>query len=552
MAFMSISRTQSRVLNSKTQISTPWCARGNMFQTPISSSYSQIQPFYSLQKRGMFSQTSSFSTERRHQLHHYDVVVIGSGLAAHKAAIYASKKRPRSKVLFVKDPFIGSGTDDLDLEALRDSILYLSGYEQRSFYGTFYTPQEDFQFTEVLERIRTVREREYEQRKMEVLRYGISVLNTPVEFLDSNTLLVSESPSDQSHLNSPFNYTNTSIQRSYKIKADKIILAAALTPRHDPFIPVDGKKIVDFNQFLKLKSLPRSIIVVGAGVEGLEVASSLACLRDIDVTVIDSRTEVLRFLDKEITDDLLFHLRSRRVKFRLGDRVEKLDLTKKHDKIVAELSSGMRVIGDLLIYAGGRKCNTNWLHLERVKGLQVDDMGRVINVNEYFQTEVPNIYAIGDTIGRPALAASAVHQANAVVDFIFGEKNSPHLFVPEQVPYGIYTVPAVSMVGQTEQTLRAKGIPYEYGLASFAEMARALMSGDERSGKLKILFHRDNGQVLGVHCIGQSAAELIHIGQVAVAKGAHVRLFADTCFNYPTFAEAYQVAALDGLNKIDI
>jgi NAD(P) transhydrogenase len=292
-----------------------------------------------------------------------------------------------------------------------------------------------------------------------------------------------------------------------------------------------------------MEGLPREIIVVGAGVVGLEYASFLAAL-GIEVTLIDQRPTLLDFVDREIIEALAYHLRQMGTTFRLGEKVTRVGIDPQRDRVFAELESGKKVQGDALIYAVGRQANGDRINLPAA-GLEPDPRGK-IKVNEHYQTDVPHIYAAGDIIGFPALASTSMEQGRLASCHMFGAA-SEH--ITDLFPYGIYTIPEISMVGQNEEQLTAAKVPYEVGIAKYAELAKSMMLGDE-TGMLKVLFDRNTLKLLGVHVIGQRATEIIHIGQAVLYYGGKVDYFRDTVFNYPTLAEAYKVAALDGLNKL--
>ena len=282
---------------------------------------------------------------------------------------------------------------------------------------------------------------------------------------------------------------------------------------------------------------------MGAGVIGLEYASMLTALH-IEVTIIEQRPTLLDFVDAEIINALCYHMRQQGATFRLGEKVVAVSRDEKKDTVEAALESGKKVHGDLLLYTVGRQANTDLLNLEAV-GIPVDTRGR-ISVNPHYQTSLLHIYAAGDVIGFPALAASSMEQGRIAGAHMFGVTAKS---TPELLPYGIYAIPEISMVGKTEQELTAAKIPYEVGVAKYAELAKAQMLGDE-TGLLKILFDPQSLKVLGVHALGDRAAEIIHIGQAVMAFGGTVEYFRVAVFIYPTLAEAYKVAALDGLNKL--
>lgn len=308
-------------------------------------------------------------------------------------------------------------------------------------------------------------------------------------------------------------------------------------------MPFDGTRVIDTDQFSGLKRIPRETIVVGGGVVGLEFASFLAALGG-KVTVVDQRPALLDFVDREIVEALMYHLRQIGVTFRLGERVNSVGLRSETDQVFAQLESGKQVHGDALVYAVGRQANGDELALEAA-GLKADARGKVA-VNEYFQTQVPHIYAAGDVIGFPALASTSMEQGRRASCHMFG---LPSMQLSNSFPYGIYTIPEISMVGKTEEQLTGGEVPYEVGVARYSELAKSMMLGDD-SGMLKLLFDRNTLKLLGVHGIGERATEIIHIGQAVMSLGGTVEYFRDAVFNYPTLAEAYKVAALDGLNKL--
>jgi NAD(P) transhydrogenase len=292
-----------------------------------------------------------------------------------------------------------------------------------------------------------------------------------------------------------------------------------------------------------LEEIPRDLIVVGAGIIGLEYASMFATL-GVKVTLLDQRPILLDFVDREIVESLCFQLRQLGTVFRLGEKVVSVGFDEERNRVFAKLASGKNVHGQGLLYTIGRQANGDLLNLEST-GLSAESRGK-LSVNEYFQTTVPHIYAAGDVIGFPALASTSMEQGRLASCHMFGK---PGKMPPNLIPYGIYTIPEISMVGQTEEQLTKENINYEVGLARYAELAKGQMLGDDQ-GLLKLVFDPDTLKLLGVHAIGDRAAEIIHIGQVVLTLGANIEYFRDAVFNYPTLAEAYKVAALDGLNKL--
>jgi NAD(P) transhydrogenase len=369
-----------------------------------------------------------------------------------------------------------------------------------------------------------VLQREIDVVKAQLKRNNVTTMNGMARFTDAHTIEIEATAGGSS-----------------TITADTILVACGTRPAENPLIVTDGVRVFNSDQLLHLPLIPRELIVVGGGVIGLEYAAMMTAL-GTKVILIDQRPTLLDFADREIIESLCHHLREEGVTFRLGEQVN--SVTRENDRVFAHLESGKTVKGDALLYAVGRQANSDLLRLEAA-GIVADNRGR-IEVNENFQTSVSHIYAAGDVIGFPALAATSMEQGRLAVVHSMGlpMKTSPHL-----LPFGIYTIPEISMVGRTEQDLTAAKVRYEVGISRFSELARAQMIGDER-GMLKILFDPDTLRLLGVHVMGESATEIIHIGQAVLAMGGTIDYFRDTVFNYPTLAEAYKVAALNGMNKV--
>jgi len=457
----------------------------------------------------------------------YDLVVIGSGPAGQKGAIAAAKIGKRVAIIdrarMLGGVCIHTGT--IPSKTLREAILYLSGLRQRAFYGKSYTVKEGITVTDLSTRVGLVMGREVEVVRAQLKRNGITVIEGAARFTDPHTVEV-ETP-----------------QGCTAVAGEYILVAPGTRPAKTPDIPFDGRRIVDSDGLLGIEALPRNVIVVGAGVVGIEYACMLLAL-NVEVTIIDGRREILEFADEEIVDALCYRMRAQNATFRLGERVESVTVDDR-DRIVARLESGKRVIGDGLLYTVGRQGNTEELNLSAVDGLCADERGR-LRVNERYQTCVPHIYAAGDVIGFPSLASAAMEQGRLASCYMFGMSTAAR---PELFPYGIYTIPEISMVGRTERQLTESRVTYEVGVARFDELAKGQMMGEEM-GLLKLLFDPDDHRLLGVHIIGDGAAELAHIGQAILSFGGTIDYFRDTVFNYPTLAEAYKVAALDGLNKL--
>jgi NAD(P) transhydrogenase len=457
----------------------------------------------------------------------YDLIVIGSGPAGQKGAIAAAKARKRvaliDRTVMMGGVSVHTGT--IPSKTLREAIFQLTGFAVKGVYGNSNHSGGDISVQDLSLRVNTIIERETEIIRAQLKRNGVAIYEGRAQFLDPHGLVVQ------------------SDGEPIEVKADKILVACGTRPAHSPDIPFDNHRIVDTDHLSGLGGRLREIIIVGAGVVGLEYASFMAAL-GADVTLIDQRPTVLEFADREIVEALCYHLRGLGVVFRLGEMVARVGIDEKRDSVFAELESGKKVQGDALIYAVGRQGNGDQLNLEAA-GLTADSRGRV-KVDECFRTSVPHIYAAGDVIGFPALASTSMEQGRLAASHMFG---IPFTHMPDLFPYGIYTIPEVSMVGQTEETLTSNRIPYETGVAKYSELAKSMMLGDE-TGMLKLLFDRETHKLLGIHALGQRATEIIHIGQAVLFYGGSVEYFRDMVFNYPTLAEAYKVAALDGLNKL--
>ena len=457
----------------------------------------------------------------------YDLVVIGSGPAGHRGAIAAAKARKRvaiiDRTVMIGGVSVHTGT--IPSKTVREAIFQLTGSAVKALYGNGARGRVDISVRDVASRVNTIVARETEVIREQLKRNGIAIHQGTAHFLDPHTVEVQDGG------------------EAIRLEAAKILIACGTRPAHSPDIPFDNRRIVDTDHLAEMGGLPKEIIVVGAGVVGLEYASFMAAL-GAEVTLIDQRPIVLDFVDRQIVEALSYHLRQLGVTFRLGEKMTSVGIDKVHDRILVELESRKKIQGDALVYAVGRQANGDQLHLEAA-GLVSDSRGR-LKVNEFFQTDVPHIYAAGDVIGFPALASTSMEQGRLAACQMFG---IPFEHMPDLFPYGIYTIPEVSMVGQTEETLTENKVPYEVGIAKYSELAKSMMLGDD-AGMLKLLFHPETHKLLGVHALGQRATEIIHIGQAVLFYGGTVEYFRDMVFNYPTLAEAYKVAALDGLNKL--
>jgi NAD(P) transhydrogenase len=461
------------------------------------------------------------------EAHEYDLVVIGSGPAGQKGAICAAKLRKRVAIIDRKKSVGGVcvHTGTIPSKTLREAVLYLSGFRQRTFYGRGYVLKDRIAMSDLIFRAEAVMAREVEVIKAQLRRNYVTIMEGDARFLDANTLEVKSDEGAQ------------------LVHANHVLIACGTRPAHSAEIPIDGHRIFDSDQVHCLEEIPRDLIIVGAGIIGLEYASMFAAL-GVKVTLLDQRPILLDFVDREIVESLCFQLRQLGTVFRLGEKVVSVGIDEERNRVFAKLASGKNVHGQGLLYTIGRQANGDLLNLESA-GLSPEGRGK-LSVNEHYQTSVPHIYAAGDVIGFPALASTSMEQGRLASCHMFGK---PGKMPPNLIPYGIYTIPEISMVGQTEEQLTHENINYEVGLARYAELAKGQMLGDEQ-GLLKLVFDPDSLKLLGVHAIGDRAAEIVHIGQVVLTLGASIEYFRDAVFNYPTLAEAYKVAALDGLNKL--
>jgi NAD(P) transhydrogenase len=401
----------------------------------------------------------------------------------------------------------------------------LSGFRQRTFYGRGYVLKDRIAMSDLTFRAQSVMMREVEVIKAQLRRNYVTTLEGDAQFIDPHTIEVNSDDGSQ------------------LVRGHHILIACGTRPAHDADIPIDGKRIFDSDQVHCLEEVPRDLVIVGAGIIGLEYASMFAAL-GVKVTLLDQRPILLDFVDRELVESLCFQLRQLGTVLRLGEKVVSVGLDDVRDRVFAKLESGKSVHGQGLLYTIGRQANSDLLNLDSA-GLTSDGRGK-LRVDDHFQTAVPHIYAAGDVIGFPALASTSMEQGRLASCHMFG---TPGTMPANLIPYGIYTIPEISMVGFTEEQLTQQKIPYEVGLARYAELAKGQMLGDEQ-GLLKLIFDPDSLKLLGVHVIGDRAAEIVHIGQVVLTLGASIEYFRDAVFNYPTLAEAYKVAALDGLNKL--
>ena len=455
-----------------------------------------------------------------------DVVVIGSGPGGEGAAMQLAKGG-KTVILIERFQRIGGGCTHWGTipskalrfaiyrltEALRNPLLHTSGINAKPSIAELTKSAQ-----QVISSQETMRRNFYNRNDVEI-EFGHA------RFVDANTI---------------------SINDGEMVTAENIVIAVGSRPYHPTGIDFDHPRIFDSDTILKLEHKPHSMTVLGAGVIGCEYASMFRNLA-VKINLVNSRGELLDFLDDEISDALGYHMREQGVVIRHNEKFEKIEPL--DDGVIAYMKSGKHFKTDVLLWATGRTGNTDDLGLERL-GLTPDSRG-YLEVNECFQTDVENVYAVGDVIGFPSLASAAYTQGRAAAKRILGI-HQQQCQLTSEIPSGIYTSPEISCIGKTEKALTSEKVPYEVGIANFKSLARAQIIG-QRVGMLKILFHRETLEILGIHCFGASASEIIHIGQAIMSQTGEansIRYFTETTFNYPTMAEAYRVAALNGMNRL--
>jgi NAD(P) transhydrogenase len=456
----------------------------------------------------------------------YDLLVIGSGPAGQKAAVQAAKLGKKVGIIERKAVVggVSTNTGTIPSKALREAVLYLSGFRQRNLYGTGYRLKETVTIGDLAFRANHIIKNEIEIVQDQMARNRVHLIYGEARFVDPHRLLIQQAGTSTEHY------------------AHVIVIAVGTVPTRPAHIPFDGDTIIDTDGLITLKRLPASIVIVGGGVIGTEYASMLAMI-GVQVVLIDKRPRLLEFVDAQIVDALQRQMTD--IGVTLCHEEEVVAIRKESDgQVTVSLSHRPPITTTTLMYAIGRIGATKRLNLE-VVGITPDARGRVI-VNDHFQTAIPHIYAAGDVIGFPALASTSMQQGRHASCHAFGH---PDHTDTDLLPYGIYAIPEISMVGRNEEDLAKAGIPYAVGVADYREIARGQLIGDE-TGMLKLLFHRHARTLLGVHAIGEGATELIHIGQAVMAFRGKIDYFIDTVFNYPTLAECYKVAALDGINRL--
>jgi NAD(P) transhydrogenase len=456
----------------------------------------------------------------------YDLIVIGSGPGGQRAAIQGVKAGKRVAIV-EKQAAVGGvciNTGTIPSKTMREAVLHLSGFYSKNFFGANRASAENITMADLSFRVQRVVENEVGVIQDQLKRNGVDVIHGFAKFSGPHHLRVENGNS------------------SAEFEAQFIVIATGTKPAVNPKVPINGRNIIDSDQILSMPQIPRTLIVVGGGVIGVEYACMFATL-GVRVIIVEKRPRLLEFADTEMVEALSYQMRDHRATMRLSEEVESVEELP-DGKVAANLVSKKRINGDALLYAVGRNGNVDRLDLPAA-GIDSDNRGR-IKVDADFRTSQPHIFAVGDVIGFPSLASVSMEQGRIAAARAFGLHVQTD---PESYPYGIYTIPQISFIGKTEEQLTDADVPYEVGVAYYREIARGQISG-HTDGRLKILFHRETLELLGVHIFGENAAELLHIGQAVFILKGKITYFINTVFNYPTLAECYKTAAFNGLNRL--
>jgi NAD(P) transhydrogenase len=458
---------------------------------------------------------------------HYDMLVIGSGPSGRRAAVQ-SAKLGKSVLVVDKGRRLGGvsvHTGTIPSKTLRETVLNLSGFRERGFYGRGYRVKQDISAGDLIERLHKTLDHEVEVLQHQFMRNTVKSARATAKFLSANKVGLTTETGEYSEAG----FTNA-------------LIAVGTRPHRPDNVPFDRTRVFDSDEMLEIGKLPRNLTVIGGGVIGVEYATIFSAL-DVPVTLVEPRPTILEFVDREIIDDFIHQMRDRGMTIRLGSAVKQI--VSKPETAEVTLADGRVIRSEIVLYAAGRTGNIGTLGLETV-GIESDSRGRLKVDPKTFQTNVPNIYAAGDVIGFPSLASTSMEQGRVAACHAFGMSLPP---APETFPYGIYAVPEISTVGQSEEQVRESGIAYECGVARFRETSRGHIMG-VNSGFLKLIFSIENRRLLGAHIVGEGATELIHIGQAVINLKGTVDFFVENTFNYPTLAEAYKIAGLDAWNRM--
>jgi NAD(P) transhydrogenase len=460
-------------------------------------------------------------------MNHFDMLVIGSGPSGRRAAVQ-SAKLGKSVLVVDKGRRLGGvsvHTGTIPSKTIRETVLNLSGFRERGFYGRGYRVKQDIAIGDIVDRLYKTLDHEVEVLQHQFMRNTVRSMRAAASFSGPHTARLTTEEGEVSEAG-----------------FDHALISVGTGPHRPDHVPFDRKRVFDSDEVLELDHVPRTLTVIGGGVIGVEYATIFSAL-DVPVTLIEPRNTILDFVDREIVDDFIHQLRDRGVTIRLGSAVKAIEATDSHTQVT--LADGRAVRSEILLYAAGRTGNTAGLGLEAL-GIDSDSRGRITVDPGTFQTAVPHIYAAGDVIGFPSLASTSMEQGRVAACHAFGMPLPP---APETFPYGIYAVPEISTVGQSEEEVRASGVAYECGVARFRETSRGHIMG-VNSGFLKLIFALETRRLLGAHIVGEGATELIHIGQAVINLRGTVDFFVENTFNFPTLAEAYKIAGLDAWNRM--
>ena len=455
----------------------------------------------------------------------FDLVAIGSGPSGQKAAIQAAKLGRRAAVIEPR-PVVGGicvNTGTIPSKTLREAVLYLTGQAQRAFFGESYRVKDEITFDDLRSMTEQVIAREIDVIRNQLTRNHVRLLNGSASFLDAHTLHLDDGG------------------RGTTVTAENVVIAVGTRPARPDGVSFDDRTVIDSDGLLCLATIPSSMVVAGAGVVGIEYASMFAAL-GTKVTLVEKRTGILEFCDTEVVEGLRYHLRDMGVVLRLGETVTEVE--RHAHGTITRLASGKQIPAETVLYSAGRQGAVDGLGLEAL-GITTDEHGR-IHVGDDYRTSLDHVFAVGDVVGFPSLAATSMEQGRHAALAAFGI-DAPA--IGKIFPYGIYSVPEISFVGRTERELTEEGVPYEVGISRYRELARGQILGDQH-GMLKLLVSTGDRSLLGVHALGTSATELVHVGQTVMALGGTVDYLVNAVFNYSTLAESYKVAALDASNRL--
>ena len=457
----------------------------------------------------------------------YDLIVIGSGPAGERGAEEAARYG-KHVALVERDEFLGGAginTGTVPSKTLRETALFYSGLKHRDLYGIDYALKGGVSVREFMHREHIVVGNERKQVTEKLDSYGIQRYRGEASFRDAHTLIVKNAHSQK------------------ELQGELILVATGSSPYDPPEIPFDGRLIFDSDTILQLRRMPKRMVVMGGGVIGTEYASIFAAL-GVQVTLIEAKDRLLGFVDTEIIQRLMSQLKGIGVEILLNEKMNKVEVGDDH--VIMTLEKADRQQYDIALIAAGRQSNTHQLGLEQI-GVKLGERGLVL-VNEKYQTNIPNIYAAGDVIGFPALAATSREQARVAMIHAFGKDHEERL--SPVLPFAVYAIPEISMVGQTEDACKQKNIPYAVGRGYYEDNPRGQIICD-MSGMIKIIFSPSDGKLLGVHIIGEQAAELIHIGSQLMMENGSIDEFIHAVYNYPTLSDLYKAAALDGQDQLE-